>query len=76
MGQNNHSGHWGITPLFLAKPPPLNQETFQVSPPPFLGNLPFYIGFSRPPPSKSDLSVNPEILKSFVLNTILSFKSN
>ena len=33
MGQNNHSGHWGINPLkntrlFLVKPP-LNQQTVQ-----------------------------------------------
>ena len=62
-----------IPPLFLAKPP-LNQQTVQALPP-FLGNPPPYIGFSRPP-QKSDLSVNPRNIKVFILNAILSFKSN
>ena len=48
-------------PLFLAKPP-LNQQTVQAPPLPFLGNPPLYIGFSRPP-QKSDLSVNPQNIK-------------
>ena len=54
----SHSGHWGITPppLFLAMPPPpLNQQTVQARPRPFLGNPPLYISFSRLPPPKSQI---------------------
>ena len=35
--------HWGINPLFFAKPP-LNQQTIQ-APPPFFRQSPLYIGF-------------------------------
>ena len=41
---------------------PLNQQTVQA--PPFRQS-PQYIGFSRPPPLKSDLSVNPKNIKVF-----------
>ena len=76
-----HSVHWGINlpsktpPLFLAKPP-LNQQTVQA--PSFLGNSPLYIGFLwTPPPPKSQIfQWTAKILKFFILNTILSFKSN
>ena len=83
-----HSVHEGRNPplknttsLFLAKPP-LNQQTVQAplfrhSPPP---PLPSVLVFRNPPlPEKSDFSVNPQnmkVLKFFILNTILSFKSN
>ena len=61
-------------PPFLAKPPPLNRQIVQA--PLFLGNPPLYIGFSRTPPKSRILQWNPKILKFFMLNTILSFKSN
>ena len=44
MGQNNHSGNWGINPPPQKHPPP---PDFLLSPSPFLGNLTTYIGFPR-----------------------------
>ena len=48
-------------PHFLAKPP-LNQQTVQA---PLFRQSSLYIGFSRHPPKKSDLSVNPQNIKVF-----------
>ena len=58
------------TPLFLAKPP-INQQIVQAPPPlPLLDSLlPLYWFFVNPP-----LKVG--FLKFFILNTVLSFKSN
>ena len=39
--------HWGINPLFFAKPP-LNQQTIQ-APPLFLDNPPSILVFCEPP---------------------------
>ena len=76
----SHSGHWGITPpppLPCHAPPPLNQQTVQARPRPFLGNPPLYINFSRLPPLKVRSFSEPQkCLKFFILNTILSSKSN
>ena len=45
--------------------------------PPLLGNPPFYIGFSWTPTPKNQIfQWTFKILKFFILNTILSFKSN
>ena len=64
-------------PSFLPSPPPLNQETVQAPPPPFLGILPPSILVFREYPLKSQIfKWAPKILKFFTLNTILSFKSN
>ena len=58
-------------PLFLAKPP-LNQKTVQA---PFLSNPPYILFFQDPLPTKSRIfQWTPEILKFFILNTILSLK--
>ena len=59
-----HSAHWGINPLkntllFLANRPPLNRQTVK-APPPFLGNLPLYIGFSLPPVKVGSFSEPPK----------------
>ena len=76
---SRHSVHWGINPpqkhhpLFLAKPP-LNQQTVQ-APPPLLGNPPYILAFHDPPKSQIFQWI-PKTLKFFILNTILSFKSN
>ena len=84
-----HSVHWGyhpsplknITPFFLTKPP-LNRQTVQA---PFLGNPPplhwFFVTAHRPPPPPArkfaSFSEPPKYcIKFFILNTILSFKSN
>ena len=53
LQNTSHSVHWGInplksTPLFLAKPPPLNRQTVQA--PLFLGRFPLYNGFLWPSP--------------------------
>ena len=53
------------TPLFLAKPPSLNLQTVQA--------LPFYVGFSWTP-LKVGFFREPQTF--FILNKILSFKSN
>ena len=64
-----HSVHWSInpppqntTPLFLAKPLPLNLQTVQA---PFLGNPTLYIRFSWFLPEESDFSMNPKNIKVF-----------
>ena len=53
FNQVQHSGHEGINlppqkhhPLFLAKPPPLNQQTVQA---PFFGNSPYILVFHPRP---------------------------
>ena len=66
-----HSGHWGINPPsktpppFLAKPPPLNQQTVQA--PLFRESPPMYWFFviTPPLPEKSDPLVNPKNIKVF-----------
>ena len=64
--------------LFLAKPPsPLYQQIVQA--PPLLGNAPYIMVFQDPlpsPPKNWIFQWNQKILKFFILNTILSFKSN
>ena len=75
-----HSVHRGInppskTPLpsFLPSPP-LNLQTVQA---PLFKYCPLYIGFSWTPPPKSWIfQWAPKISKCFILNPILSFKSN
>ena len=69
MGQNNHSGHWGINsppqkhhPSLFCQAP-LKSTNCQ-SPSPFLGNLPLYIGFSRPPLKVGSFS-EPQKYSSF-----------
>ena len=57
-------------PFFLAKPP-LNQQTAQA--PLFRHHPPVYINFLKLLPLKIG---SPKILKFFVLNPILFFKSN
>ena len=57
-------------PSFFLSPPPLNLLTVQV---PLFKQSPLYIGFSWPPPP----APKSRIFKIFfILNTILSFKSN
>ena len=58
-------------PLFLAKPP---LKLLPKSP--FLGNPLLYIGFLWTASKNGILQWTPKILKLFILNTILSFKSN
>ena len=66
-----HSVHWGINPpsqkhhlLFLAKPPPLNWQTVQAPPPPFLGNPPpLYWFFVNPKNIKSSPSYLLKVTK-------------
>ena len=61
--------------LFLVKPA-LNLQTVQA--PPFRQS-PYILVFHDPPPPSSKNQIfqwTPKILKSFILNTILSFKSN
>ena len=73
---------WVSTPtqkhhlLFLAKSPPKSGNS--PSPSPFLGNLSrLYWFFVTPSPLKSRIfQWTPKILKSFILKTILPFKSN
>ena len=74
-----HSMHWTInrplknaTSLFLAKPS-LNRQTVQA--PPFRQSPSLYWFFVNPPKSQI-FQWTPKILKVFILNTILSFKSN
>ena len=72
MGQNNHSGHWGINPplkktlLFLAKPPPppLNQQTVQALPP-FRKSPSIYCSLKILPPLKVGFSVNLKNIEVF-----------
>ena len=65
--------HWGINP----PPPlsyvvPLNRQNVQV---PLLGQYPFYIGFSWPPPLKVGFFSEPsKYSKFFILKTILFLK--
>ena len=51
-----------------------------VQAPPFLDNLPLYVGFSWTPPSSPlksrTFEKTPITLTFFILNTILSFKNN
>ena len=61
MGQNNHSGHWDITPppsktphLFLAKPP---LKSKNCPSPTFLGNPPYILFFQDPPPPRPPKSL-------------------
>ena len=78
-----YSVHWGInppskTPAFLPSSH-LNRQTVQ-APPPFLGNpAPSISVFHEPPPPSPKSQIfwwTPKILEFFILNTILSFKSN
>ena len=76
-----HSVHWGINsspqkhyPLFLAKPPLLKSANRPS--PPFLGNPPYILVFHEPPPKNQIFQWTPKILKFFIINPILSFKSN
>ena len=60
--------------LFLAKDPLKLADCLS---PPLSRQSPLYIGFSWPTPSKSQIfQWTPNLLKFFILNTILSFKSN
>ena len=76
-----HCVHRDIKPLknhpssFLPSPP-LNLQTVKAAP--FLGNPPLYWFFVNPsPPPKSRIfQWNQIILRFFILNCILSFKSN
>ena len=63
-------------PLSCQAPPPLNLQTVKAAP--FLGNPPLYWFFVNPsPPPKSRIfQWNQIILRFFILNCILSFKSN
>ena len=65
MGQNSHSGHWGINspsktppPLSCQAPPPLNQKTVQA--PPFLGNLLYILVFQDSPLKVGSFSKPPK----------------
>ena len=79
MGQNNHSRQWGIN-----RPPSKTLPSFLQAPlkptncpsPPFLGNPPSILVFQDPPSKSRIFQPTPKILKFFVLNIILSFKSN
>ena len=73
-----HSLHCGIqsfskrsTPLFLAKSPLLNMQTVQAF---LFRQSPLYINFFKPPTLKIGFFSEPR--KSFILNPIISFKSN
>ena len=84
--QNNKSYiyhvHWGITthppknttPLFLAKFP---LKSANCPSPPFLGNPSYILVLHEPSPKSRIFQWTPlSSLKFFILNTILSFKSN
>ena len=78
-----NSVHWvstpHSTPLFLAKPPPLNLQTVQVLPPLFRQSPPPIYCFFMTPPPLSKTRIFPwtsKILEFFILHPILSFKSN
>ena len=63
MGQNNHSGHWGInppskTPPFLAKPP--SKPTNCPSSPLFRQSPPIYWFFKMPPLKVGSFSEPPK----------------
>ena len=72
--------YWGLNPaplkntthLFLAKPP-LNQQIVQT---PFWAISPLYIGFSWTRLKSWIFQWTRKMLKFFILNMILSFKSN
>ena len=71
-----HSMHWGLKnhhPLFLDKPS-LNLQTAQA--PLYTQSILFYCFFVKSPFCKSDFSINAQILKFFILNSIVTFKSN
>ena len=64
-------------PLSCQAPPPLNLQTVKAAP--FLGNPPlywFFVNPSPPPPKSRIFQWNQIILRFFILNCILSFKSN
>ena len=60
-------------PLSCQAPPPLNRPTVQA---PLFRQSPLYIGFLLVALLKVGFFSEPKILKFFILNTILSFKSN
>ena len=75
-----HSVHWGInsplkntTPLILAK---LTRFKSANCSSPLSKQSPLYIGFSWTFPKGGIFQWTPKISKFFILNTILSFKSN
>ena len=66
------------TPLSYFLPsPPLNRQTLQALPHLFLGNPPrLYWFFVNPRPKSPIFQWTSKILKFFILNIMLSFKSN
>ena len=61
------------TPPLFCQSPPLNLQTVQA---PFLGNPPSSFFGELSPPKSCIFQKTPEILKFFILDPILSFKSN
>ena len=78
----NHSVHWGLnpplkhSPSFLPSPPPLKSANSPSSSPFFRHFLPCILVFRQPPLKSRIFQWTPKILKFFILNTILSSKSN
>ena len=89
LGGFTHSVHWGINPpsqkkisLLFAKPPPLSLKSANCPSSPFLGSPPSILVFREPHHHHHHHAKNwifqwiPNILKIFILNPILHFKSN